>query len=163
MNLITRRYQFFKTNKKLLANWFTYSLYQRNFCTVQSSKSNQELSNEFFKFIRRKEYDSLSETHYNAVVNQLESKDRSSISKVVTLIESSDVVHRLKADELFKRIFKSYKKSHDNENLDKQLPTFRIGICGAPGSGKSSLIEKVGMSLIRKGLNQIILKKLKLC
>ena len=26
--------------------------------------------------------------------------------------------------------------------------SFRIGICGAPGSGKSTLIEKVGLNLI---------------
>jgi LAO/AO transport system kinase len=115
------------------------------------------LSNEFFKYIRRKEYNSLSEDHFNAVIKQLESKDRSSISKVVTLIESSDVIHRLKADELFKRLFNSYKKSHDNKSLDHQLPTFRMGICGAPGSGKSSLIEKVGMSLIKKGLKIAVL------
>ena len=26
--------------------------------------------------------------------------------------------------------------------------SFRIGVCGAPGSGKSSLIEKIGLNLI---------------
>ena len=32
-----------------------------------------------------------------------------------------------------------------------------MGICGAPGSGKSSLIEKIGMDLINKGLKVAVL------
>jgi LAO/AO transport system kinase len=91
------------------------------------------------------------------VVNRLENKDRPIISRVVTLVESLNITHRHKADEIFKLLFQRYKKKNDGRALDKKLPTFRIGICGAPGSGKSSLIEKIGMNLIRQGMKVAVL------
>ena len=33
---------------------------------------------------------------------------------------------------------------------NRQNKSFRIGICGAPGAGKSSLIEKIGLQMIRE-------------
>ena len=76
---------------------------------------------------------------------------------MVTLIESLNLEHRHKADKIFEILFKRYKEKHGNNSLDQTLPTFRIGIWGAPGSGKSSLIEKIGMDLINQGLNVAVL------
>lgn len=119
--------------------------------------SHKEISSEFFTFVRKRQYDSISPNHLDSVVKMLDQKDRTTISRVVTLIESTNHTHRGKADEIFKKLFKSYKEDHGNKPLDKQLPTFRMGICGAPGSGKSSLIEKIGMDLINKGLKVAVL------
>lgn len=33
---------------------------------------------------------------------------------------------------------------------DRRNKSFRIGICGSPGSGKSSLIEKLGLYFTRE-------------
>ena len=33
---------------------------------------------------------------------------------------------------------------------DLKMNSTRIGICGAPGAGKSSLIEKLGMKIVKE-------------
>ena len=114
MNFLSKRYHSLNLFKKLSSSWYYSSAFRRNFWSMPETQDNKKISNEFFTFIRRKEYSLLTDTHYKAVVSMLESKDRSSISKVVTLIESSNSVHRLKADELFKRLFKSYNRLQNN-------------------------------------------------
>ena len=130
-----------RMNRNILFPW-------RYFTSISSN--DKKYTNDFFRWIRRQKYNEIEDYHYDSVVKWLENKERASISRMVTLIESLNHDHRLTADEIFRRLFIKYKQKHDNESLDKQLPTFRIGIWGAPGSGKSSLIEKIGMDLIHK-------------
>lgn len=71
-------------------------------------------------------------------VDKLLAKDRSAISRTITLIESSREEHRDDADKVMRELFKRTPER-------KNHPAIRIGMCGSPGAGKSSLIEKLGL------------------
>ncbi|MDE2368682.1 MAG: methylmalonyl Co-A mutase-associated GTPase MeaB [Burkholderiales bacterium] len=64
---------------------------------------------------------------------------RRAVAKAITLIESTRADHRLRADAL----------------LDALLPasgrSFRLGISGVPGVGKSTFIETLGLFLVERG------------
>ena len=64
---------------------------------------------------------------------------RRAIAKAITLLESTRADHRAQADEL----------------LDALLPhtgrSFRLGISGVPGVGKTTFIEALGLYLIEQG------------
>jgi LAO/AO transport system kinase len=78
-----------------------------------------------------------------ALVNDLTSapslKQRRALAKVITLLESTRLDHRKRADEVL------------NALLSKTGKSFRLGISGVPGVGKSTLIESLGLYLIEKG------------
>ena len=65
--------------------------------------------------------------------------DRRALARAITLVESTRDDHRLEADEL----------------LDAVLPStgnaVRVGISGAPGVGKSTFIEALGLEVVRRG------------
>ncbi len=71
-------------------------------------------------------------------VDRLLAKERSAISRTITLIESSREEHRDDADKVMRELFKRTPER-------KNHPAIRIGMCGSPGAGKSSLIEKLGL------------------
>ncbi len=64
---------------------------------------------------------------------------RRAIAKAITLLESTRADHRLQADELLTAI------------LPHSGRSFRLGISGVPGVGKSTFIEALGLYLIAKG------------
>ncbi|MEO5670882.1 MAG: methylmalonyl Co-A mutase-associated GTPase MeaB [Ramlibacter sp.] len=64
---------------------------------------------------------------------------RRAIAKAITLLESTRPDHRLEADDLLTAILPHSGKS------------FRLGISGVPGVGKSTFIEVLGLSLIDNG------------
>ena len=72
-------------------------------------------------------------------IDKLIKGDRRTLAKAITLLESTKVSDRLIAQTL----------------LDQALPhagkSFRLGITGVPGVGKSSFIETFGQYLIEKG------------
>ena len=72
-------------------------------------------------------------------INNLIKGDRRTLAKAITLLESTKDSDRILAQEL----------------LDQALPhtgkSFRLGITGVPGVGKSSFIEAFGQYLILKG------------
>lgn len=68
--------------------------------------------------------------------------DRISFSRTITLIESSRESHKEEADLIMKELLKG--SEHFKSNA------IRIGICGAPGAGKSSLIEKLGIKIVEE-------------
>ena len=64
---------------------------------------------------------------------------RRAVAKAITLLESTPSDHRLRADELLNAI------------LPKSGRSFRLGISGVPGVGKSTFIEALGLYLIDQG------------
>ena len=66
-------------------------------------------------------------------------KQRRALAKIITLLESTRLDHRKRADEVL------------NTLLPKTGNSFRLGISGVPGVGKSTLIETLGLYLIEKG------------
>lgn len=65
--------------------------------------------------------------------------DRTILARTITLIESNSAKHQATAEEVLKRILPFTGKS------------LRIGITGVPGAGKSTLIESLGLYLIKNG------------
>ena len=64
---------------------------------------------------------------------------RRSLAKIITLLESTRADHRTRADELL------------NALLPASGRSFRLGISGVPGVGKSTFIEALGLFLIERG------------
>ncbi|MSQ56714.1 MAG: methylmalonyl Co-A mutase-associated GTPase MeaB [Limnohabitans sp.] len=64
---------------------------------------------------------------------------RRAMAKAITLLESTRADHRALSDQLLTGL------------LQHSKPSFRIGISGVPGVGKSTLIEALGLYLIEKG------------
>lgn len=64
---------------------------------------------------------------------------RRAIAKTITLLESTRADHRARADELL------------NALLPHTGRSFRLGISGVPGVGKSTFIEALGLHLIGRG------------
>ncbi len=67
------------------------------------------------------------------------SNNKTILAKAITLVESNSVSHFSKGRDVLKRV------------ADNSGSSFRIGITGPPGVGKSTLIEEVGLKLIEKG------------
>ncbi|WP_257141177.1 methylmalonyl Co-A mutase-associated GTPase MeaB [Bacillus sp. AFS015802] len=71
--------------------------------------------------------------------------DRSSLAKAITLIESNAEGHYMLAQELLQEL------------LPHTGNSFRIGITGVPGAGKSTFIEQFGEMLCEEGLRVAVL------
>ena len=80
-----------------------------------------------------------------ALVDGLLAKERKSLARAITLVESSAPDHRQDARQLLRALV-----PHSGGSL-------RIGITGVPGAGKSTLIEALGMLLVSKGLRVAVL------
>lgn len=65
-------------------------------------------------------------------------RQRIALSKSITLVESKSPNRRKMADSLLDRLMK------ESSNTD----TFRLGICGPPGVGKSSIVEALGLYIL---------------
>jgi LAO/AO transport system kinase len=73
------------------------------------------------------------------IVSASGNAQRRAMAKAITLLESSRADHRLQADELLTALLPHTGKS------------FRLGISGVPGVGKSTFIEALGLHLISLG------------
>ena len=71
--------------------------------------------------------------------------DRHALARAITLIESTRADHRERADALLAEIL-----PHSGKSV-------RLGITGVPGVGKSTFIERFGLSLIEKGRSLAVL------
>ncbi|CAM9478477.1 unnamed protein product [Chrysoparadoxa australica] len=67
---------------------------------------------------------------------------RVSLSRAITLVESSRSDHRKQAERLLDYVFEHNPRSQD---------TIRVGIAGPPGTGKSTFIESLGLHLTERG------------
>ena len=72
-------------------------------------------------------------------VNGVLKFDRNILARTITLVESNNQAHHDTAQEVLKKLL-----PHSGKSL-------RIGITGVPGAGKSTLIEALGMYLIKQG------------
>ena len=74
-----------------------------------------------------------------AVVSSEAQAQRRAIAKAITLLESTRADHRTQADQLLTAL------------LPHTGTSFRLGISGVPGVGKSTFIEVLGLHLIKLG------------
>jgi GTPase len=81
----------------------------------------------------------------DALLKPLLAGDRRALARAITLIESTRGDHRERADELLAAV------------LPRTGKSVRLGITGVPGVGKSTLIERFGLSLIAKGRSLAVL------
>src|SRR6478735_207683 len=80
-----------------------------------------------------------------AIVGSQGAAQRRAIAKAITLLESTRADHRAQADELLTQLLPHTGKS------------FRLGISGVPGVGKSTFIEALGLYLIARGQRVAVL------
>ncbi len=80
-----------------------------------------------------------------AIVHTRGVEQRRAIAKAITLLESTRADHRAQADELMTSLMPHTGKS------------FRLGISGVPGVGKSTFIEVLGLYLIGLGYRVAVL------
>jgi LAO/AO transport system kinase len=71
--------------------------------------------------------------------------DRRALAQAITLIESTRADHRERADALLADVL-----PHSGKSV-------RLGITGVPGVGKSTLIERFGLSLLERGRSLAVL------
>jgi LAO/AO transport system kinase len=71
--------------------------------------------------------------------------NRRALAQAITLIESTRVDHRERADALLAAVL-----PHSGKSV-------RLGITGVPGVGKSTLIERFGLSLLERGRSLAVL------
>jgi LAO/AO transport system kinase len=76
---------------------------------------------------------------FDAITGPSGPVQRRALAKAITLLESTRLDHRKRADTLL------------NALLPKTGKSFRLGISGVPGVGKSTLIETLGLYLIERG------------
>ncbi|MEI6408837.1 MAG: methylmalonyl Co-A mutase-associated GTPase MeaB [Bacteroidota bacterium] len=75
----------------------------------------------------------------DTLVAGIRAGNRVLLAQAITLVESAKPEHQALAHEIINRLLQDAPSSND---------TFRIGITGAPGAGKSTFIEALGMRLI---------------
>ena len=78
-------------------------------------------------------------------VNGVIARDRALLARAITLIESDADAHKADARAVLEQLLPHAGKS------------IRIGITGTPGAGKSTLIERLGLHLIREKLRVAVL------
>ncbi|CAI2175984.1 2281_t:CDS:2, partial [Funneliformis geosporum] len=76
-------------------------------------------------------------------------KDRYYLAKAITLVESTRKDHKVEAQQLLSLIMDA---QHERaKEIGDSAPTFRIGLSGPPGVGKSTFIERFGMYILSQG------------
>jgi LAO/AO transport system kinase len=102
---------------------------------------NQSQLNDWF----RKRKERIQSLNAESILPELISGNRTALSTAITLVESRLSSDRKEANELIQRCLPHQKKS------------WRIGITGVPGVGKSTFIESFGKIILEKGLKLAVL------
>jgi LAO/AO transport system kinase len=102
---------------------------------------NQTQLNDWF----RKRKARIQSLNAETLLPELISGKRTALSAAITLVESQLSNDRIEANELIQRCLPHQKKS------------WRIGITGVPGVGKSTFIESFGKIVLEKGLKLAVL------
>lgn len=82
-----------------------------------------------------------------ALAEAVRAGDRSALARAITLVESTRADHRERAQRLLTDLSPGSGRC-PQPSAD---PSFRVGITGVPGVGKSTTIEALGMFLIERG------------
>ena len=83
-------------------------------------------------------------------------QQRIALSKAITLVESKSPSKRIMADVLLERLRKSAIEKSDVKMLSS---TFRLGIAGPPGVGKSTFVDAFGQHIISLKEDNVQLSK----
>jgi len=102
---------------------------------------NQLQLNDWF----RKRKERIQSLNAETLFPELISGNRTALSASITLVESQLKSDRTEANELIQRCLPQKKKS------------WRIGVTGVPGVGKSTFIESFGKIILQKGLKLAVL------
>ncbi|XP_005111521.1 methylmalonic aciduria type A homolog, mitochondrial [Aplysia californica] len=84
-----------------------------------------------------------------SLFQRLIAQDRASLAKAITLVESTHPQRQKQAQLLLTKVL-SHMREHDQHHL-KGPRSFRIGLSGPPGAGKSTFIEVFGKHLTSIG------------
>ena len=87
----------------------------------------------------------MSDDSVDPLLAPLLAGDRRALAQAITLIESTRSDHRARADALLAAVL-----PHSGKSV-------RLGITGVPGVGKSTLIERFGLSLLERGRSLAVL------
>lgn len=135
--------------------WFCGETGNENLLCVDTTRANhaQKVIKQIFKiiFIFRKSMYRLNRLfnyvisrkkshHVEDIVDGIIHRDRGKLAEGITLVESSHPKKKILAQELLTKILNLSRKN-------KNQLSYRIGISGAPGAGKSSFIEALGTML----------------
>ena len=87
-----------------------------------------------------------SNASVDTIYNDIISGKRSALAHAITLVESTKLEKRLISENLLSRTLKRLRGGATHANV-KPKASFRIGLTGPPGAGKSTLIENLGKYL----------------
>lgn len=96
---------------------------------------------------RRNFATSVSVSKAEALAYRLVGGDRRALSQAITLVESSHPQHRKEAEKMLSFV----------SSLSRRQDSFRIGLSGSPGVGKSSFLESLGSFLTSEGCKVAVL------
>jgi len=117
--------------------------------TTSCNRSSSALSEDDEKIVDRLAHDIIGKPRsdddgddYQTISKTM--RQRIALSKSITLVESKSPKRRKMADSLLDRLM----KASSNTN------SFRLGICGPPGVGKSSIVEALGLYILGLDKNE---------
>jgi LAO/AO transport system kinase len=99
------------------------------------------MANDVFPTRGPRRHELTDEEYYTGV----RSGDVAILPRAITLIESSNPRHELQAERVLARLL-----PHTGDSI-------RVGITGAPGAGKSTFIEALGLQLVERGQRVAVL------
>lgn len=128
--------------KSYWRNYYDYRRIGNRLLTTTSSISS--LSEEDERIIDRLAHDILGKQRGDdgddCRTSSQTMRQRIALSKSITLVESKSPKRRKMADSLLDRLMKESSKTNRS--------TFRLGICGPPGVGKSTIVESLGLHIL---------------
>src|SRR6516162_9279383 len=86
-----------------------------------------------------------SPTSFQDLADLIVAGDRVALARAITLIESAKPEDQVRARQLLEALLPGTGKA------------MRVGISGAPGAGKSTLIDQLGLNLVAKGKRVAVL------